>query len=51
MATLNNGQTCLEKYGIEERQEHLQRNWYTKDYYYDKPLIDSEYQQKTFKIT
>lgn len=45
------GQTCLEKYGIEARHEHLKRNYYHDHFWYDKPLIDSEYQRHIFRIT
>lgn len=41
---LTNGQTCLEKYGIEARNEQVKRNEWVKDYLeYTKALVSSEY--------
>ena len=39
----DNGQTCLEKFGIEARGEHLFRNEWRKDIQYTKSLVDAEY--------
>jgi hypothetical protein len=48
---LNGKQTCLEKMGIEARNEHLLRNEWKKDLQYSKPLVDAEYLIQTeFKI-
>lgn len=54
-----NGQTCLEKYGLEARKVHLQRNDWgnpnipstSNKMEYTKVLVDSEYAIQTdFKI-
>ena len=36
-------QTCLEKFGIEARNEHLYRNEWKVDLQYTKTLVDAEY--------
>jgi phosphatidate phosphatase PAH1 len=36
-------QTCLEKFGIEARNEHLYRNEWKVDLQYTKALVDAEY--------
>jgi hypothetical protein len=36
-------QTCLEKFGIEARKEHLYRNDWKIDLQYTKALVDAEY--------
>ena len=52
--SLRNGgkQTCLEKYGIRLRAEHIEQNtWRKNDIEYSKPLIDAEYMIQTeFKV-
>ena len=52
--SLKNGgnQTCLEKYGIRLRAEHIEQNmWRKNDIEYSKPLIDAEYMIQTeFKV-
>lgn len=46
------GQTCLERYGIIARKEHLMRNEWKKDLQYTKLLVNSEYDIQTeFKIS
>jgi len=37
------GQTCLEKYGIRLRAEHLEQNEWRKDIVYSRPLVLEEY--------
>lgn len=37
------GQTCLERFGIEARAEHLFRNEWKRDLQYTKTLVDAEY--------
>ena len=41
--TTNGKQTCLEKFGIEARKEHLYRNEWKVDLQYTKALVDAEY--------
>ena len=52
--SLRNGgkQSCLEKYGIRLRAEHIEQNtWRKNDIEYSKPLIDAEYMIQTeFKV-
>ena len=36
-------QTCLERFGIEARKEHLYRNEWKMDFQYTKALVNSEY--------
>lgn len=38
------GQTCLERFGMEARKEHLMRNEWKKDLQYTKALVNSEYE-------
>ena len=46
------GQTCLERFGIEARSEHLFRNGWRKDIQYTKALVDSEYSiQSEFMVS
>ena len=48
---INGKQTCLEKFGIEARNEHLYRNEWQKDLQYTKALVDAEYLVQTeFKV-
>ena len=51
--TLKNGQTCIEKKGIEARNEHLIRNeWVKGQLEYTKALISSEYKiQNEFLVS
>ena len=42
-----NGQSCLEKFGMETRNEHLFRNEWKRDLQYTKALVDAEYQIQT----
>ena len=45
-------QTCLEKFGMEARNEHLFRNEWRRALQYTKPLVDAEYNIQTeFKVT
>ncbi len=45
-------QTCLERFGIEARSEHLFRNGWRKDIQYTKALVDSEYSvQSEFRVS
>lgn len=47
----NGKQTCLEKFGIEARKEHILRNEWRNDLQYTKPLVDAEYNIQTeFKV-
>lgn len=41
--TTNGKQTCLEKFGIEARKEHLYRNEWKVDLQYTKALVNAEY--------
>jgi len=45
--TTNGKQTCLEKFGIEARKEHLYRNEWKVDLQYTKALVDAEYMVQT----
>ena len=46
------GQTCLERFGIEARAEHLFRNEWKRDLQYTKTLVDAEYLIQTeFKVS
>jgi hypothetical protein len=46
------GQTCLERFGIEARTEHLFRNEWKRDLQYTKTLVDAEYLIQTeFKVS
>ncbi len=46
------GQTCLERFGIEARGEHLFRNEWKRDLQYTKALVDAEYLIQTeFKVS
>ena len=46
------GQTCLERFGIEARAEHLFRNEWKRDLQYTKALVDAEYLIQTeFKVS
>ena len=46
------GQTCLERFGMEARNAHLMRNEWRKDLQYTKPLVDAEYLIQTeFKVS
>ena len=46
------GQTCLERFGMEARSAHLMRNEWRKDLQYTKPLVDAEYLIQTeFKVS
>ena len=46
------GQTCLERFGMEARNEHLLRNEWKKDLQYSKLLVDAEYNIQTeFKVS
>ena len=48
----NNGQTCLEKVGMEMRKNALMKNEWQKDLQYTKTLVDAEYLvQSEFKIS
>lgn len=50
-ASIGGKQTCLEKFGIEARKEHLYRNEWKNDLQYTKALVDSEYMiQKEFPV-
>ena len=50
--TIQNGQTCLEKKGIEARQQQLQCNEWRNDLQYSKQLVEAEYNiQVEFPIT
>lgn len=50
--TISNGQTCLEKRGIEARNQQLQCNEWQKDLQYSKQLVEAEYNiQSEFPIT
>lgn len=40
-------QTCLERFGIEARKEHLYRNEWKIDLQYTKALVDAEYMVQT----
>jgi len=42
-ASIGGKQTCLEKFGIEARKEHISRNDWRTDFQYTKTLVDSEY--------
>ena len=44
---ITNGQTCLERFGIDARKEHLQRNEWKRDLQYTKTLVDAEYLVQT----
>ena len=47
-----NGQTCLEKVGMEARYAHLLRNEWRRESEYTRPLVLSEYQIQTeFKVS
>jgi hypothetical protein len=44
-------QTCLERFGIEARKEHLYRNEWKMDFQYTKALVNSEYMiQNEFQV-
>ena len=45
--TTNGKQTCLEKFGIEARKEHLYRNEWKIDLQYTKALVNAEYMVQT----
>lgn len=46
------GQTCLERFGMEARNEHLLRNEWKKDLQYTKLLVEAEYNIQTeFKVS
>lgn len=46
------GQTCLERFGMEARSTQLLRNEWRKDLQYTKPLVDAEYLIQTeFKVS
>ena len=46
------GQTCLERFGMEARNTQLLRNEWRKDLQYTKPLVDAEYLIQTeFKVS
>ena len=46
------GQTCLERFGMDARNEHLLRNEWKKDLQYSKLLVDAEYNIQTeFKVS
>lgn len=45
--TTNGKQTCLEKFGIEARKEHLFRNEWKIDLQYTKALVNAEYMVQT----
>lgn len=42
-----NGQTCLERFGVDMRKKHLIRNEWKKDLPYTKAYIDAEYDVQT----
>jgi len=42
-ASIGGKQTCLERFGIEARNEHLYRNEWKIDLQYTKTLVDAEY--------
>ena len=49
---VENGQTCLEKVGMEARYAHLLRNEWRREFEYTRPLVLSEYQIQTeFKVS
>lgn len=46
------GQTCLERFGMEARNAHLMRNEWKRDLQYTKLLVDAEYLIQTeFKVS
>jgi hypothetical protein len=46
------GQTCLERFGMEARNTHLMRNEWKRDLQYTKLLVDAEYLIQTeFKVS
>jgi hypothetical protein len=46
------GQTCLERFGMEARSAHLMRNEWKRDLQYTKLLVDAEYLIQTeFKVS
>ena len=46
------GQTCLERFGMVARGEHLSRNFWYRDEQYTKQLVDSEYDVQTeFRVS
>lgn len=50
-ASIGGKQTCLEKFGIEARKEHISRNDWRTDFQYTKALVDSEYMvQNEFQV-
>ena len=49
--TNSQGQSCLEKVGMQMRKEQLLRNEWKRDLQYTKPLVDAEYMiQSEFKV-
>lgn len=50
--SVTTGQTCLERFGMEARKEHLMRNEWKKDLQYTKLLVNAEYDIQTeFEIS